>query len=395
MTRTDYDIVTVGGGLAGAAFARTMAQNGASVLVLEREQEFRDRVRGEYLAPWGVEELERLGLLDALERAGGHPMPSVQSRAGKPRKSATPGGQVARNFYHPRLQEALLEEAARAGAHVLRGQRVTAVTGGVTPTVQAGEGEIRARLVVGADGRKSLARRATGQDDRVHRTDRVLAGVRIGNVSGPDDTGYFLIQDDATALGSIFPQGDGHARAYVFVYEGDASTFAGPEGFGRFMQALMDTGVPAEVVGEATQEGPLAGFVASDSWVPRAYCQGVALIGDAAGISDPTWGQGISLAFHDVRVLAKALQSDPSWHRAGMEYAHERAGYYHRILTVENWQTDLLLTPGADADDRRKRAVRRWASEPDRVPDLLGNPLDMDTSERSRRRFFGEDDAAA
>ncbi len=49
-----YDIITVGGGLGGSALAKVMAEHGARVLVLEREQQFKDRIRGELMLPWGV-----------------------------------------------------------------------------------------------------------------------------------------------------------------------------------------------------------------------------------------------------------------------------------------------------------------------------------------------------
>lgn len=48
-----YDLITIGGGLGGAALAHVMAQAGAKVLVIERAEEFTDRNRGEWLAPWG------------------------------------------------------------------------------------------------------------------------------------------------------------------------------------------------------------------------------------------------------------------------------------------------------------------------------------------------------
>ena len=47
MVSGTYDILTVGGGLGGATLAKVMAEHGARVLVLEREKQFKDRVRGE------------------------------------------------------------------------------------------------------------------------------------------------------------------------------------------------------------------------------------------------------------------------------------------------------------------------------------------------------------
>jgi hypothetical protein len=47
--------------LGGAALARLLAANGVLVLVAERERQFEDRIRGEWMAPWGVGEAQRIG----------------------------------------------------------------------------------------------------------------------------------------------------------------------------------------------------------------------------------------------------------------------------------------------------------------------------------------------
>lgn len=67
MTAPSYDIVKDGGGIAASALAKVMAVRGAKVLVLERENHFKDRVRGEMVAAWGTAEARELGILDLLK----------------------------------------------------------------------------------------------------------------------------------------------------------------------------------------------------------------------------------------------------------------------------------------------------------------------------------------
>ena len=67
-----YDLVIVGGGIGGSALAAVTARAGRNVLLLEKSEHYKDRVRGEWIAPWGVTETKRLGLYDLLMSAGGH-----------------------------------------------------------------------------------------------------------------------------------------------------------------------------------------------------------------------------------------------------------------------------------------------------------------------------------
>ena len=70
------EIVIVGGGIGGSALATVLGREGVSVAVLERDLLPIDRVRGEWLAPWGVTEAANLGILDVLRTdAGGFHVP--------------------------------------------------------------------------------------------------------------------------------------------------------------------------------------------------------------------------------------------------------------------------------------------------------------------------------
>jgi menaquinone-9 beta-reductase len=77
MPEAAFDIITVGGGLGGSAFAKAMADQGARVLLLERERQFSDRVRGEAIWPWGVAELKALGLFKQLSNTCGRSMSNI------------------------------------------------------------------------------------------------------------------------------------------------------------------------------------------------------------------------------------------------------------------------------------------------------------------------------
>ena len=133
----DYDLIAVGGGLGGSAVARVMAAAGARVLILEQEPKFKDRVRGEFLAPWGVAEARQLKIDDLLQSCGCY-VSKIEMGMGSPRDLAatTPQGLPALGFSHPEMQEALLESASSAGAEVRRSTVVTDIQPGKPPQVQ-------------------------------------------------------------------------------------------------------------------------------------------------------------------------------------------------------------------------------------------------------------------
>ena len=79
MTNKIYDIITVGGGLGGSALAKAMAAHGAKVLVLEREKQFKDRIRGEFMAPWGVAEARSWALMSCCALRAATTCPTLRS----------------------------------------------------------------------------------------------------------------------------------------------------------------------------------------------------------------------------------------------------------------------------------------------------------------------------
>ena len=99
--------------------------------------------------------------------------------------------------------------------------------------------------------------------------------------------------------------------------------------------------------------GPLAAFDAGYTWVEHPYRQGVVLIGEAAAVSDPSFGQGMALTLRDARVLRDALLGDADWERAGHQYAEQHDHYFQAIHKVCGWLRRLFQEQGPEADARR------------------------------------------
>lgn len=396
-----YDIVTVGGGLGGAALAKAMAEHGARVLVLEREVGFKDRVRGEALAAWGTAEARALGLYDLLAERCGHMLRYWAIYAGgqpilkRDLLATTLQGDGWFTFYHPDMQEIVLEAAGAAGAEVRRGVRVRGVTPGSIPRVAVeGQGrtyEVEARLVVGADGRSSMVRQWAGFRAHDDPPKLLFSGVLFDRVSSPVDEFYHAVAPGMGLTALIFPQRGGQARTYFgFHTKTGLERLQGAAAVPRYRDLAHQIGVPVEFYAEAKPIGPLSTFEGADSWVEHPYHDGVALLGDAASTSDPTWGQGMSLTLRDARVLRDALVADDDWNRAGHAYAGEHDRYYAIVHQADGWYSDIFMEMGPEADERRARALPLLAADPSRAIDVGMSGPEAPHDDAARQRFFGE-----
>ena len=133
MDETTADVAIVGSGIAGGALAVRLARAGLAVTVLERSVEFRDRVRGETMFPWGCAELARSGLLDIAMRAegtvaarvvpyGDSMSPHAAEAAAMDTTAVVPGAAGMLNLSHPGACRELVEAAVDLGAEVVRGR---------------------------------------------------------------------------------------------------------------------------------------------------------------------------------------------------------------------------------------------------------------------------------
>ena len=376
----DYDLAIVGGGIAGSALAAVMARDGYKVLLLEQSEAFMDRVRGEWIAPWGVVETRRVGLYDLLRDAGGHHVARhvTYDESRDPKASEAhmlPLGIFAPDVAgplclgHPLHCQTLFDAAIAAGADARRNVAITALSLGDTPSLSyAQDGRTvtaSARLIVGADGRTSQVRDAAGialHQDKPHHW---FAGLLI---EGADDWA-----DDLQAIGTegdfgflAFPQGGGRVRVYGGYALGETGRFKGPDGARRFLDAFAMRSSPDNrylVAGRPA--GPLHSYVNADAWTDEPYGPGIVLIGDAAGWNDPIIGLGLSITYRDVRLVSEILKSTDLWTSESLApYGEERRERMRRLRFAAGLTSALDMEFDDAARERRRRHYERVAADP-------------------------------
>jgi 2-polyprenyl-6-methoxyphenol hydroxylase-like FAD-dependent oxidoreductase len=390
-----FDVIVVGGGLAGSALAGVLAQSGLGVLLVEREARFRDRIRGEVTWPWGVGEALQLGLAKILQQAGRVELSAVQLYEHQQLVKTDPfESPLMLGFSHPRLQEVFFTWAGSCGATTLRPAKATgfALNGQPTVTVVADgrEVEYTARLVVGADGTLSAVRRWAGGE-----TETDAEHHRFGGVLATGLPRHWSVQAFASTPPASFfwfGQSADATRLYFRLSAERVRETGVDRSFAAFVTAAAEFMPEGALVG-AEAAGPIGFFPNSNVWASRMAGNQVVLVGDAAGAADPSGGLGTPLLFRDVRELRDLLLGERDWEAAIAEFAVERQQYYAVVREFDRWMSQLVAEEGIEADRRREAHARAKEQDP-----ILGGfgviefqgPDGLVADEAARRLFFGE-----
>lgn len=317
------DVIIVGAGPAGSTLGRLLAEQGVSVRLLDASRFPRDKPCGESLSPGAVAALERLG--------GAPPGAAVRGWAvsgpGCGFTGLFPTGHRGLCCERRTLDGILLARAAAAGVAVGQGIRVTGLmmdrgkACGVYGTAASGRRFwLPARIVVGADGIRSVISRCLGLLER-GRLRKLAFTAHFDCVEGLGDLGEIHL-GQSMVIG-LAPLGAGRANLTVVIPAHMASMAAGnktgftwralsffPQLRGRFSRASMDGGVLAC--------GPF------DLPIRRAAVPGALLAGDAAGYYDPLTGQGIYRALRCAELAAPAMLSALDTGRWDALYQYDR-----------------------------------------------------------------------
>ncbi|HMO94876.1 MAG TPA: NAD(P)/FAD-dependent oxidoreductase [Tepidiformaceae bacterium] len=376
-----FDVVIVGSGIAGGALATMLARGGKQVLLLERTEAYKDIVRGEWIAPWGLIDAKKAGLSAVLAGVSTHNLTyHVEYGEGiDPDRAEAERGKIAElmpglpgplAIGHPQACQALFDAAVAAGANAIRGVSEIQVTGGDAPCVaytkDGARHEAAARLVVGADGRNSQVRSQAGIELHQDPPHHFFSGLLVDGV--PEwPVGVQSMGTDLDVQYFVFPQGAGRHRLYLSYGLDQKGRLAGENAPQKFMDAFRLPNVRgSETMASGRIAGPCHSVPNQSTWTddPSAH-PGILLIGDAAGFNDPIVGQGLSISLRDARSVGELLLSSEEWGQPTFApYVAERRERMRRLRFAANLDSVIHAEFGQEATARKLRFLEARKTDP-------------------------------
>lgn len=375
MKRSQVDVLVVGAGPGGSAAAFHLARAGLDVLAVDRAAFPRDKPCSEYMSPEAVRLLDRIGIVSRLEKAGASPLhgttvvgPRGSRLTGRfSLAGVTPFRPTGISV--PRLVlDALLVEAAReAGAEVAERTSVEGLLyedGGVAGAVLRGADgsshSIRARLVIGADGLRSMVAQRFGR--RRHGMPSRMAFVaHVSDVEGLGDVAEMHVGAEGyVGLNPLGTRADGSSTTNValVVPQAVARAARGRVDAFFFERLARFPGVRGRVrsdrvVRKVLVTGPFA------AWSRQVVVDGALLIGDAADFFDPFTGEGIYSAIRGAEMATDAAVHALAGQRRAS--ATGLAGYRaaRRSAFAGKWAVERLIGWAMLAPTIFDRAVDR------------------------------------
>jgi flavin-dependent dehydrogenase len=336
------DVLIVGAGPAGAVAAAVLARAGARVRIVDRAMFPRDKLCGDTVNPGTLATLGRLGLARTIDSCG-LPVEGMRLTGvnGAIVEGRYPRGQIGRAILRRHLDWMLLQDAVAAGAQFEPGvavRRALVDEGRVTGVRAGGRGwehDLRARLTIAADGRRSTLAFSLGLATHPPRPRRWAIGAYVETPS--PTTSSPALGEMHVRFGryiGIAPVPGGLTNVCVVKpwRPGDPA-FGDPRKvlLGELARdpLLRDRFAGARLADPPAVLGPLAVDVRTCS------IEGLLLAGDAAGFVDPMTGDGLCFA---IRGAELAAHSALTALEHGWSGVHDNLAYQRRVTFVGKWR---------------------------------------------------------
>lgn len=332
-----YDVIVVGSRIGGGITAVTLGEQGRRVLALERDRFPSDTLSTHFFRAPTLRALRQIGLLEQVQTSAPRLTTDFNVVDGLAFPEPVDGPEdypfylcVRRITLDGLLADRVrrtsgvdFREHARVDGLISEGPRVV----GVKWTGPDGPERARARVVVGADGVRSVV--AAQVHPAYEHQEPVRRAMYYAYVQGMP--------------GQDVPAAEFHYRGnhlvYVFPCDGELTLLAAsvpvsefdefrhqPEA--RLWQELHAMTQLAPRLTKAKREGPVRGTGSIPGYLRVPFGPGWALVGDAGMVMDPWSGQGIDQASTHACILARQidafLSGEADWDSAMQQYHRER-----------------------------------------------------------------------
>jgi 2-polyprenyl-6-methoxyphenol hydroxylase-like FAD-dependent oxidoreductase len=353
--KEEFDAVIVGASLAGSATAIMLARAGARVALVEQRPDANayKKVCSHYIQSSAVATLERLELLEPMMHAG-----AVRSRVRlhgpwgwvepNEKSSVLSGVNLRREVLDPLIRRTAAETP---GVELMTGWTVGELLRdgesicGVAARDREGDTlQLRARLVVGADGRGSRVAKLAGVRESKHRNERFAYGAYFEGPAptGAPDASFWLLDPDMAAA---FPTDAGLTFYAAMPTKQRLAAFR--EDPAKALVEFIASVPDAPPIEASRMVSPPEGKLDMTNVTHARTAPGLALVGDAAMAIDPLWGVGCGWALQSAEWLADGVgaalaeprkSADPSVLKRGLQrYSrhHSRALRGHKTMIYD------------------------------------------------------------
>ncbi len=360
-----YDAIVVGARCGGASTAMLLARQGAKVLLVDKGTFPSDTTSTHFLRLSGVRQLQRWGILDRLQATRPAPIERIHFDlngtvlvGAPPRIDGLPCEYAPRRFY---LDKVLIDAAIAEGVEFYEGYHVRGLLRegdrvvGISGSGRNEANELRARIVIGADGRHSIVAHDVKPHTYFEQPSHGFVTYAYHDMEQARSLEMWLKHERCV---TSLPTHDG--QTLVIVQWPASQLEVVKHDMQRHYLAAVELIAPslAERMRAGHQATHIRGIADLNGYFRKPYGDGWALVGDAGYLKDPFTGLGMSDAFLSADLLASALRS--AW--AGERPYAEAMEGYEKARNDHAGPLYALTCRLATLDDLRPSTLERMAA---------------------------------